>query len=143
VSHIRAIDFDLANPDNLDNAHDKIRAQVKAFEEGEPLITPIQIGVVLRSLETGSTQDEQILGAHKGILEGISQLQRSISATMEYERQKYFTEIGPNVLLSPPPPPSPSGFGLSSLLTPRSSAAESNKRKRKRRRRRIRRKSQN
>jgi hypothetical protein len=79
VNQIRAIEFDLSNPDSIEAAQTRLRKQVEAIEKGEQVLTPVQFAQILRTLEAGEGRDKLIFELLKGMAEGISSIKTQIA----------------------------------------------------------------
>lgn len=72
INQIRAIRFEITNPDSIEDAQRRLQEQVKAIEAGESVTTPVQFAENLRSLESGEERERQILELLQGLATGIS-----------------------------------------------------------------------
>jgi hypothetical protein len=79
VNQIRAIEFDLTNPDSIETAQTRLRKQVEAIEKGEQVLTPVQFAQILRTLEAGEGRDKLIFELLQGMAEGISSIKTQIA----------------------------------------------------------------
>jgi len=127
VQDMRVVPYDLTDPDSLEDAVRQLREYVKAIQQGEPVITPVQFAQILRSFEAGENRDAQVRALFESLSTGISNLQQGIGEVVQDLRQRKMAEMWPNnlasyssfpTLLSAVPPAS--GFNFPSKSAERS-----------------------
>lgn len=101
VQDMRFVPYDLADPDILEEAREKLSDAVEAIEQDKPVITPVQIAQILRSLDEGENRDAQIRALFESLNAGMSNLQEGIAEIVQDLRQKRQTGFyGESVPLS-------------------------------------------
>src|SRR2546425_2296145 len=91
VQEMRVVPYDLTNPDSIEEAGSKLREFVQAIERGEAVVTPVQFGQILASLEAlkgNAGRDEQIFAAVKTMSIGLSNLQTALGEILLYTREE-------------------------------------------------------
>lgn len=78
INQIRAVQFNIADPDSIEEAQARLREQVEAIEAGEGVVTPVQIAQSLTSLRTGEDRDKQILEVLQGLAGGVSTIREDL-----------------------------------------------------------------
>jgi hypothetical protein len=95
INQIRAIKFDLTNPDSIDEAQGRLRKQVDAIESGEKVMTPVQFAQILRSLESGESRDQQIFEVLQGFTTGMSSLKSEVRDMLLWMANYLVNELSP------------------------------------------------
>jgi hypothetical protein len=88
VQDMRFVPYDLADPDALDEARGKLRDAVQAIEQGEPVVTPVRIAQILRSLDASENRDVQFRALFESLNAGMSNLQGGIAEIVQDLRQR-------------------------------------------------------
>lgn len=92
VQDMRFVPYDLADPDSLDEARKQLRENIKAIEEGGPVITPVQFAEIMQSLKAGENRDAQVRALFESLNTGMSNLQEGIAEVVDDLRQRKQTE---------------------------------------------------
>lgn len=78
INQIRAIRFNIADPDSIEEAQHRLTEQVQAIEAGQEIITPVQIAQTLASLRTGESRDKQIFEVLQWLTGGVSTIREDL-----------------------------------------------------------------
>src|SRR5437660_2770740 len=122
VQEMRVVPYDLTNPDSIEEAGSKLHEYVQAIEGGEAVLTPVQLGQIVASLEVNAGRDEQILAAFKTMSIGLSNLQTALGEILLYTREQKQKDLyqlwAQSTLIAPQASPpgvrvSPRGIALS------------------------------
>jgi hypothetical protein len=93
VQDMRVVRYDLADPDNLDDARAKLRQYTNAIQKGEPVITPVQFVQILQSLQAGEDRDRELGALFQSLNVGMSNLQQGIEEILMDLRQRRLDEL--------------------------------------------------
>jgi len=110
INQIRAVQFDIGDPDSVEEAQTRLKEQVEAIEAGEAVVTPVQIAQSLTSLETGEDRDKQIFEVLQGLAGGISTLREDlfdaatqiVAALWDASKVRGLTTLGTLAYSGPP-----------------------------------------
>ena len=84
VSQLRAIKYDLSNPDSLESAGKSLQEQVLTLEQGGEILTPVQLGQIITSLVSGSSRDDKITTLLTEISRGLSHVASRVEVAAQY-----------------------------------------------------------
>src|SRR5487761_87326 len=89
---MRFVPYDLADPDSLGEARKQLCENIKAIEEGGPVITPVQFAEIMQSLKAGENRDAQVRALFESLNTGMSNLQEGIAEVVDDLRQRKHAE---------------------------------------------------
>lgn len=100
VNQMRFVAFDIADPDSIESAQTQLFAHVVALENGEKVVTPIQVARILAEpAPTGN--GSEVVDVLNALYGAVGNLQQEIRSTREFAQALYNESPARSSLFSP------------------------------------------